>query len=135
MFELLAELGACRGYEFDVEVGGAGEAPASVGCLGEEHPRTRRDGRVVGCVGDDSRELGYGGELLVAVQSAGIGEHLHADVIAVAVDVGQRPGRKLVHERGCVLPEQGDVGDLFALASTPRQAPARAPWCRRRFLP
>ena len=88
MFELLAELGARRGNKLGIEVGVASDAPASVGCLGEEHPHALGKGWVMGGAGDYPSELGDGSKLLVAVESAGIREYLHTNVIVVAVDVG-----------------------------------------------
>ena len=48
-------------------------------------------------------------ELLVAVENADRGEHLHPHVVAVAGGVGDRVGRQVVHEGGGVVLEQVEM--------------------------
>ena len=50
---------------------------------------------------------------LVARAAGVVREPLDAHVGVVAVDVGERVGRQIVHERRGVLAEHRDVGDLL----------------------
>jgi hypothetical protein len=91
----------------------AAQAPAAIGCLGEQDPRPAGERRVAGGVRGDAREPLDDGQLLAAVERAGVGEHLYTDVVALAVDVGQAPGRQLVDEGRRILPEHRDVRYLL----------------------
>src|SRR4029079_1011470 len=53
------------------------------------------------------------GELLVAIQGAGIGQHLNADVVRVAVDIRNHGCGQLVHESCGVLPKHRNVRYLL----------------------
>ena len=72
----LGELCSGGGDKFLVGVGVAGESPAAVRGLCEEHPSALGEGGVASSGGDD-------GELLVAVEGVGVGEHLDPHVAAV----------------------------------------------------
>jgi hypothetical protein len=53
--------------------------------------------------------------MLVPVERTGVGEHLAADLVAVAVHVRHRIAWRLVHECCGFLPEHRDVRGLFHL--------------------
>src|SRR6185437_17170447 len=110
---LLASRQACQlfagsGDQFLVGVCVAGQAPAAVGCLGQQHPGPAGQPGVAGGVGGDRGQPLDHGELLAAVERACVGEDLDPHVVAFAVDVGQAPGGQVVDEGGGVLPEHGD---------------------------
>src|SRR5215204_3010508 len=109
----LGDFGPCRRDEFVVGMRVAMQAPTTVRCLGEEHPRPVGNARVACGFGDEPGEFGYHRELLVPVESAGVGDYLHTDVRVVAVHVGQHAGRDLVYESCGVLPKHWDVWDLL----------------------
>src|SRR5580704_11658491 len=109
----LGDLGAGGGDQLGVGVGVALQAPAPLGGFGQQDPGAGGQARVGGGGGDEVGELADHRQLLVPVQRAGVGEHLDPDVTAVAVDVGQAPGRELVHETRGVLAEHRDVGYLL----------------------
>mgnify|MGYP003694486871 CR=1 FL=1 len=83
------------------------------GCLGEEHPRPVGNARITRGLGNEPGEFRDHRELLVPVESAGVGEHLHPDMRVAAIHVGQHAGGDLVHESCGVLPKHWDVRDLF----------------------
>jgi hypothetical protein len=117
----LGDLSAGGRYEFGVGVGVAGQAPSTVGCLAEQYPGPAGQGRVAGSLSDEVGELPDDGELLVAVERAGVGENLNPDIAAVTVHIGQRVGRQLMDKRGGVLAEHGDVGYLLDAHQGARQ--------------
>src|SRR5207247_7903470 len=94
-------------------VGVARQAPAARGSLRQQDPCALCQSRVTGGRGDQIRELPYRGELLVAVQRAGIGKNLNPYVGAVAINVCERGRRERMDDRGGVLSEHRDVRDSF----------------------
>src|SRR4051794_27761566 len=89
------------------------ESPTAVWGFGEQHPRTLLQFRTAGCVGDDVGELLHHSQLLSAVESSQVREHLDAYVVALALDVGDGPVRECVHERGRVVAKHGHRGNLL----------------------
>jgi hypothetical protein len=69
----------------------AEEPPAARYRLGQQHPGALREGVVAGRSPAQLREPLDDGDLLIAVERAGVREDLHADVIALAVDVREAP--------------------------------------------
>jgi hypothetical protein len=61
------------------------QAPTTVRRLGEEHPRPIGHVRVTRGFGNEPGEFRDHRELLVPVESAGVGEHLNADMRVAAV--------------------------------------------------
>ncbi len=86
--------------------------PPSGDSLSSTHVRARSVGSCC-CVGNDGGEFVDHAELLVPVEDADWGENLDAHVVGVAVDVRDRCWVHLVDERGGVVREQGQVGDLL----------------------
>ena len=62
------DFGACRRDELAVGVGLTMQAPTTVRCLGEEHPRPVGNARITGGLGNESGEFRYHCELLVPVE-------------------------------------------------------------------
>ena len=91
------------------------DPPAAFRRLIDQHPRSIHERRVAGGGGDDVGQLPDDAELLLAVEDADRRQDLHADVVAVAVHVGDRLGRHVVDERRGVAPEQREVRDLLPL--------------------
>lgn len=77
------------------------DAPAAFGGFGDEDPGAFAERWVFGSGGDDFGQFFDDAELLVAVEDAGGGQDLDADVVAVTGDVG----------KGVI----GEVVDCFAL--------------------
>src|SRR5229473_4756975 len=77
-------------------------------------------------------ELADHRKLLLSVERACVGEHLHADVVAVSLDVRERPIRQVVDERRGVLAEHRDVRDLFDLHQCGSQVACEGFWIRER---
>jgi len=66
-----------------------------------------------GSVSRGGIHTGWGSAGTLTIEDANRGEDLDADVVAVTGNVGQRVGRQVVHECGCVVPEERDVGNLL----------------------
>jgi hypothetical protein len=92
------DFGPCRGDQLAVGVGVAMQAPPTVRCLGEQHPCAVGNTRIPRRLANEPGEFRDHRELLVPVQSAGVGEHLHPDVRAAAVHVGQNDTRTAMIE-------------------------------------
>ena len=105
----LRDLLACRCDKFVIGVRVTAKPPAPGHGLGQEHPGAVGERRVVGGVRDHAGELADHRDLLGAVESTRVGEHLHANVAGRAVDVRQVACGQLVDEGGRVLAEHRDV--------------------------
>src|SRR5579862_8255102 len=66
------------------------QTPAARSGLGEQDPRSGLQLRVVGGSGDELGHLPHQRNLLVAIQCARVGQDLNADVVTVAVYIGDR---------------------------------------------
>jgi hypothetical protein len=118
----LSQLTAYRGEQVDVGVRVSPQSPAAVGRLGQQYPDPLGCGWVTGRAGDQFGEAGHHGDLLAAIQRAGVGQHLHAHVIGTAVDVGDRVGGKFVNEDSGVLTEHRNIGHFLNHHQRSRQA-------------
>lgn len=105
----LRDLLACRCDKFVIGVRVTAKPPAPGHGLGQEYPGAVGERRVVRGVRDHAGELAYHRDLLGAVESTRVGEHLHANVAGRAVDVRQVARGQLVDEAGRVLAEHRDV--------------------------
>ena len=74
------DLGPGGGHQLLVGVGVAVQAPTSVGRLGQQHPGPAGQPRVTGGVGGDAGQLLDHGQLLAAIERAGVGEDLDPHV-------------------------------------------------------
>ena len=84
------------GGDVRVRVRVAGDAPAALGRLGDQHPRPSRVTRVASCGGDDLGQLLDDSELLVAVEDADRREYLGANVVGRADGVRDCFGGEIV---------------------------------------
>ena len=107
----LGDLLAGRCDKFVVGVRVTVQPPAAGHGFGQEHPGAAGERRVVSGVRDHAGELAHHRDLLVAVESARVGQHLHANVAGGAVDVRHVACGQLVDEGGRVLAEHRDVRD------------------------
>jgi hypothetical protein len=96
-----------------IRVGVPADPPAALRRLGQQHPCALTQARIASGRRDDVRELLDDAELLVAVEHSDGGEHLDADVVALSCDVRDRGFVHVVNERGGVLCEQRQVGNLL----------------------
>ena len=76
------------------------QPPSAGRRLGEQHPCALGERGVARGRRDHGGEASDERDLLVAIESTRVGEHLHPHVLAVARDRRVRCGRELVHERG-----------------------------------
>jgi len=90
-------------------VGVTAQSPPAVRSFGQQDPGAVGQILIAARRGDERGELGHDRELLLPVQRTRVREHLDPDVTAVAVDVAEAFVIELVHERGGVAAEQGDV--------------------------
>jgi len=109
----LSDLLTGRSDKFLVGVRVTAQPPPAGHGLGQEHPDAAGERRVVSGVRDHAGELAHYRDLLVAVEGARVGQHLHANVVGRAVDVRQVACGQLVDEGGRVLAEHRDVRNLF----------------------
>ena len=107
----LRDLLAGRDDKFVIGVRVTAQPPSPGHGLGQQHPGTAGERRVTCGVRDHAGELAYHRDLLVTVERARVGQHLHANIVGRAVDVRQVAGRHVVDEGGRVLPEHRDVRD------------------------
>src|ERR1700681_3536565 len=89
------------------------EAPTALRRFGDENPGALGQLRVAGGGRHDVGQLSDHAELLVAIEHTDGGEDLDADVVAVTGNVRYRISRQVVDERGGVVLEQRNVGDLL----------------------
>jgi hypothetical protein len=82
-----SDLSPSRSDELLVRVGVSGETPATVGRLGQEDPSAFGEPRITRRLNDKSGESAHNGELLVAIEGAGVCEDLDPHVGGVPVDV------------------------------------------------
>src|SRR5438445_2375801 len=85
---------------------------------------------IAGRCRDHVGELADHGKLLLSVERACIGEHLHPDVVAVSFDVGEGAIRQVVDECRGVVAEHRDVRDLFDLHQGGSQVTCEGFWIR-----
>jgi hypothetical protein len=89
------------------------DAPATLRCLGDQDPGALGDAGIPGGSGDDLGQLLDHAELLGTVEGPDRGEDLNPHRGAVTVRRGHRIRVQVVDERGRVVPEQPDSGDLL----------------------
>src|SRR5271163_2123440 len=104
----LGDLSASGVDQLRVGVSVAPEPPSTVDRFGEKHPHALRVVRVARGLDYQVGELFDDGQLLVAVECAGVGEHLDTDIAGLAVDIGKRSVREIVNECRGVLTEHRD---------------------------
>ena len=84
------------GCDVRVRVRVAGDAPAALRRLGDQHPSPFLVTRVAGCGGDDLGQLLDDSELFVAVEDADGRQHLDANVVGRAGGVRDCFGEEIV---------------------------------------
>jgi lipopolysaccharide/colanic/teichoic acid biosynthesis glycosyltransferase len=89
------------------------DSPSALGGLCQQHPRSLHESGIARGCRDILGELLDDPELLVTVQHPDRRQDLDSHVVAVAVDIRERIGGELVHERRRVVSEQRQVGHLL----------------------